>query len=483
MSLAAGARPVIINDTFKNKLVIARTTDGREVQGRLVQWDDSGVRINRGDDKNDPVWIAWETLSVELQGAPEDEARWATVWAMPAESPIPGFLPQTNFNNQTIRQVMHVSRGGKRARFRFTNIIVNDLLPQQTLQIDAASLGRSLGGANATQLTPLTFNGGSPGISVAPGAECISDEVDFVFPGDSDVTVDLFFAGPVAGTSYQFYSIQDSYVGLGNQTNVSAFVQQPGPISPNPSFFFLSALEAFDDSIESPEVFGILGDSVTQGLRSTQNANRRYTDVLARRFLANPATRNVSIMARGTSGGRMTQDVAGPDGLGRLYANIMAMPNVRWCLIELGGNDFAFSQLPPLPPIDTSNVSAATMIAAYQQTIAFLKTLRIRPLIATIIPLRGTFTNPSKNIITPLPLTLWDPALEAKRNAVNAWVLANATALGFDVVDFSAVLTDPAFPGQGYANPLLVSPLDWFHPNDLGYQLLGEAFNLAIFTE
>jgi lysophospholipase L1-like esterase len=65
---------------------------------------------------------------------------------------------------------------------------------------------------------------------------------------------------------------------------------------------------------------------------------------------------------------------------------------------------------------------------------------------------------------------------EAKRRAVNEWI---RTSGAFDgVVDFDRVIADPAH--EGAIAPAFDSG-DHLHPNDAGYQAMGDAIDLKLF--
>jgi lysophospholipase L1-like esterase len=65
---------------------------------------------------------------------------------------------------------------------------------------------------------------------------------------------------------------------------------------------------------------------------------------------------------------------------------------------------------------------------------------------------------------------------EAIRQSVNNWIRASGS---FDaIIDFDAVLRDPDHPSR--LLPRFASE-DNLHPNDLGYQAMAGAIDLAIF--
>jgi lysophospholipase L1-like esterase len=67
----------------------------------------------------------------------------------------------------------------------------------------------------------------------------------------------------------------------------------------------------------------------------------------------------------------------------------------------------------------------------------------------------------------------WTPAGEAKREAVNRWILTSGAFDG--VIDFASVLADPTDPQR--LNPIYDSG-DHLHPNALGYRAMASAINL-----
>ncbi len=78
--------------------------------------------------------------------------------------------------------------------------------------------------------------------------------------------------------------------------------------------------------------------------------------------------------------------------------------------------------------------------------------------------------------LTPFrPAAYWSPGGEAKREAVNHWI---RTSGAFDgVIDFAKVTAAPGHPQR--FNPAYDSG-DHLHPNDAGYQAMGNAINLSM---
>ncbi|MGZ4892728.1 MAG: GDSL-type esterase/lipase family protein [Halobacteriota archaeon] len=66
-----------------------------------------------------------------------------------------------------------------------------------------------------------------------------------------------------------------------------------------------------------------------------------------------------------------------------------------------------------------------------------------------------------------------------QRDILNGWIAEYANLKGYSLIDFYAVIDNPANPG--HSNPLLVMS-DGLHPNAEGYSAMGSAIDLDIFT-
>jgi len=129
-------------------------------------------------------------------------------------------------------------------------------------------------------------------------------------------------------------------------------------------------------------------------------------------------------------------------------------PGVTHIVLLEGINDIGASA--------RDGVTADDIIQGYRKLIARAHERRLVIIGATLTPAgpRANFT----------------PELEAKRAAVNAFVRG---AGNFDaVIDFDAATRDPAHPTQFL--PAYDSG-DHLHPNDAGYQAMGESIDLAMF--
>src|SRR5579859_7389789 len=113
-------------------------------------------------------------FAVAARGENEDE-RWVGTWSTALHQPdllVPG-LANTGFNNQTLRQIVHTSIGGRRLRVRLSTYGASSLV------IGAAHIAIHAAGAAIVPGSDraLTFNG-QPSITIPPGAPVLSDPVD-----------------------------------------------------------------------------------------------------------------------------------------------------------------------------------------------------------------------------------------------------------------------------------------------------------------
>ncbi len=96
-------------------------------------------------------------------------------------------------------------------------------------------------------------------------------------------------------------------------------------------------------------------------------------------------------------------------------------------------------------------VTAADVIAGYQQLIAQAHSVGLRIFGATLTPFKGAFS--------------WSPQGEKTREAVNKWILTSGAFGG--TIDFAAITAEPGAPEVH--NPAFDSG-DHLHPNDAGCQ-------------
>ena len=380
---------------------------------------------------------------------------WATAPQAVAQHPsAPSFNRAPAVGGRTVRQIIYPTLSGNDVRVRFSNAYGT-----QPLVIDRASLATAARGAaiDAASVRALTF-GGQPAARIAPGASLESDPLPFPVRAGTPLAVSLFTRESGAPTTWHKIAQQTAFLsGPGDVVDDAQASSFPKRFT---NTLWLAGLSVVPDTPSHAIV--TIGDSITDGMRSTLNANRRWPDVLARR-LESAGRRDIAVLNLGISGNRLLHDSAcyGERLVARFRRDALEQPGVKTVVVQIGINDINFGYVPPHAGLDCDVphviVNAPEMIAGYQSLIAAAHARNVRIL--------GTTIPPGK-----LP-----PEREAVREAVNRWV---RTGGAFDgVIDFDAALRDPSQPTRML--PRLDSG-DGTHPSDAGYAAMADAVPLPL---
>jgi lysophospholipase L1-like esterase len=242
---------------------------------------------------------------------------------------------------------------------------------------------------------------------------------------------------------------QTSYVSpAGNHAGADPFPVE----TTTGSWFLLARVEAVEPSGAGAIV--TIGDSITDGFRSTPDTNHRWPDRLAAR-LAQAGGPRMAVLNEGISGNRVLLDNAGPNLVARFDRDVLAQSGVTHVIVLEGINDIGQARANPEP-------SAADLIAAHRQLIARAHAHGLRIYGATLTPFQGA--------------AYWTPEGEAKRAALNEWIRTGKEYDG--VIDFDAAVRDPSQPTKFLAQ---YQSGDNLHPNDAGYQVMANAIDLSLF--
>jgi lysophospholipase L1-like esterase len=381
---------------------------------------------------------------------------WVGTWGTALHEPdlgVPG-LANTGFNNQTLRQIVHTSIGGRRVRVRFSTLGAKGLV------IGAAHIALRASGAGivANSDRTLTF-GGKASITIPPGALVLSDPVGLEVPALSDLAISIFVPENTGPATWHFESRQISYVSpSGDFTATAVLPSVAMPVA----WFWLAGVDVAAPSQTGAVV--VFGDSITDGTHSTQDADKRWTDQIAQRLIALPGNRTMGVLNKGIAGGRLLHDSLGPNGLARFDRDVLAQTGVTHVIVQLGNNDI-FTVNP------AEDVSTDQIIQGHRQLIERAHAQGLKIFGCTLNPIEG-FLLPG----TPIPV--FTPAGEVKRQAVNAWIRMSGEYDG--VIDFDQVLRDPNAPTK--ILPSLDSG-DHGHPTDAGYKALADAIDLKLFSK
>ena len=388
-----------------------------------------------------------------------DKTHWVVTWGA---SPAPQLADETQmsraklvFENQTLREIVHTSIGGNTVRVRLSNAF-----GKEAAEIGEAHIAVRSQGAGITSGSdrPLTF-GGRKSVSIPANALVLSDPVKLDFPQSSDLAVSIFVPTKTIGAGVHYGAQQTSYIGKGNAAG-AASIDHSETIT---SWAFLTAVEVSVPEATSAVV--AFGDSITDGARSTVDANHRWPDILASRLLARHGNR-VAVIDAGIGGNRILHDALsnvrfGVSALARFDRDVLAQPGVKYLIVLEGINDIGHAGT-SAPASEA--VTAEDLIAGMKQLIERAHEHGIKVIGATLTPFEGA----SPGYFTP--------EKEVTRKAVNEFI-RNGHA--FDgVVDFEKAIRDPQHPDRMLAS---YDGGDHLHPGDAGYKAMGEAIDLALF--
>ncbi|MFI8192709.1 SGNH/GDSL hydrolase family protein [Streptomyces sp. NPDC085946] len=380
-------------------------------------------------------------LSVRAAGS-----GWTGSWAA-ATSGYPAVGPWTD---RTLRLVVHTSAGGPRVRLRFDNTFA-----AAPVRIGAASVAvRAAGAAAHGAPVPLSFRGAA-GTEIAAGAQAYSDPLRFAVPADADLLVSFHLPGPVAAAPVHRLAAQRSYLsGPGDHT-------ADGSTAPYTSVLTAWPLLTGVDVGGGPGSVVLLGDSVTDGEKSTADANRRWPDVLAARLLGQRAVPRYGVLNQGISGNRVvtdrcpgdgiSTDAAGVGALHRFDRDVLAQTSARTAVVFEGVNDLRWGT--PAPRV----------IAGLRELAGRGHARGLRMLVATILPCEGEGRCTA--------------AVDAERVAVNTWIREESAGVFDAVLDFDAVVRDPRRPARML--PAYDSG-DHLHPGDAGLAALARSVDLGL---
>jgi lysophospholipase L1-like esterase len=374
--------------------------------------------------------------------------------AAPASAPAsgllldnPGNLPVVNPDadpvNVTIRQLVRVSAAGNRIRLRLCNEGGSEVLKLGAVHVGAAGPDGSIivGSEHA-----VTFDGYA-NVNIPAGAPLLSDPVNMKVDALQKLIISIHVPGTVSRNGHSLYQ----YVASGD---AGAAAQMPGV-----KIMRLPALvtQIDVDATTANAVVVTLGDSITEGAASTNNAFRGWPDRLAERLVA--AKSKYAVVNTGIGGNRLLRTGSGPSALARLDRDVFSVSGVKAIILLEGINDIGrgFTPLGPQEP-----VTLEALIAADKQIIARAHAHGIRVIGALLTPYQGA--------------GYAAPGGEQVRTGLNNWI---KTSGAFDgVVDFATATGDPANPLTFRSDYNL---RDKLHPNDAGYEAMGNAIDLGLF--
>ena len=387
------------------------------------------------------VSIALIGLMVEQGSRAGTPGEWVGTWYAP-----PVTTSTLTFNDQTIREIVHISIPGTRIQVRLTNLFGTGLLAVGEVHVAIRATGSSI--VPGTDRV-LTF-GGANSVNIPAGAPMLSDPVDLETRIFDDVAVSIYFPTDTGLSTVHGTGVQTSYIsGPGDYT---ADEQFPEAMTTT-SRFFLAGVEV--TPIQPYQAVVTLGDSITDGTRSTPDTNNRWPDHLAVRLYENNQT--MAVLNAGISGNRILRDGAGPNAPARFDRDVLVQQGVTHVTLLESINDIGQNCLNP-----DQGVTADQLIVGIRQLIARAHEKHIKFIGATMTPFEGA--------------SYFCEGGEAQRAAINDWIRFGGEVDG--VIDFEAAVRDPANPRRFLQ---FFDSGDHLHPNDYGYTVMAEAIDLSLF--
>ena len=380
------------------------------------------------------------TASTAGPGSSSSVTRTVTTWG--ASDDMAG----GQLTDVTVRNVVHTSIGGTGLRVRLSNA-----KGDRPLTFDSAYVGTGAGGAAVEPGSSrrLTVNGGRTTITIPPGATALSDPLDGDVAAQQTLTVSLHVVGTSGALTAHNRSMQSTYKSSTGDHAADESATQFGTQSS--AWFFLDGI-----TVEVPkqaQSVATLGDSITAGVGTTMDANRRWPDVLADRLALLPPVRQMGVVNEGISGNKVLSGVSRPGGAGdaalsRLERDVLTKPGVDTVLLLEGVNDIG------------GGATAGEIIDGYRMLVQRAHAAGRCVVGGTILPFGGSVFVDAKG--------------EKERVAVNEFIRTSGLFDG--VVDFAAATADPSDPSRLRAEFFG----DGLHPNDAGNQAMGEAVDLDV---
>lgn len=379
--------------------------------------------------------VATAAAALLVLAATQAPDRWVPGWAGP---PI-GYEPSTRdglalgraFKDETVRQELRVGVAGAKLRVRLTNE-----LSDATLRIGGASILRldAEGKPVPGSLRSLSFSGARD-TRIPARAPMLSDPLDYPVKAGEKLAVSIYYPEEIAPPTHA--QIVDILPG-----DATATLDFAGAKHARASGL-VSALEIAGTA--ATRVLVTFGDSITEGAGASKAMS--WPDQVGRMLAAGRDSRCWAIANVGISGNRLLGNGRGPGALSRFDRDVLSVPNVTHVVILEGINDIGKVR----DPAKQWQAPAASLIAAYEQLLARAKSHGIKVIFGTLLPYGGA--------------AYADAAGEQRRQAVNAWIRANARR--FDgVIDFDAAMGEPGQPDTMRPAEQIG---DHLHPNDAGY--------------
>lgn len=369
---------------------------------------------------------------------------WIGTWATAPQTVVKSFMPyNNNMSNRSVRQVVKVSIGGETIRLKLSNIYSTKPVVIRSIYIAHAKDSFAIDAKSAKY---LKFDNKYKTV-IPAGKAIVSDALPFDLKPLERVSITINYTSAPAIPTVHMGSRTTSYIMKGVTNAHSNFETA---FREN-HWYNISGIDVYSMRTDLGSI-AIIGNSITDGKCSTDNAQNRWPDVMSEMLQLKYKTTNQGVLNLGIGNNR----VVVPGGFGtlakdRFDRDVLGQYGVKKVVVFEGVNDIGAAKS------GSSETVTRQLIESYQTMIKKAKARKLKVYLATITPFKGA--------------GYYTPFHEAARQTVNEWIRNLAKSKEIDgILDFAKLLQDPADDRcmkKEYASS------DWLHPNPMGYKAMG----------
>lgn len=385
------------------------------------------------------LFIFFLTATAAGAYVPQAVGRWVGTWATAPQIPVKSFMPyNNNMTGRSVRQIVKVSVGGDIIRLQLSNE-----LSTEPVEIRSVYVATS---ADSFAILPKTarylkFKGHYKTV-IPAGKAIFSDALQFRLEPMQRLAITINYTSAPAQPTVHMGSRTTSYILKGVTNAHSSFADA---FREN-HWFNISAIDVWSSTARA---VAIIGNSITDGKNSTDNAQNRWPDMMSEYLQIKYGKTDVGVLNLGIGNNR----VALRGGFGtlakdRFRRDILGQRGVGSVIIFEGVNDIGNASR------GESESVALQVITALERMAREAKDRGLKVYLGTIMPFEGA--------------GYYNLFHEAARETINEWIRTQKVSDG--VLDFDALMRDRQNPHrlqQQYQS-------DWLHPNAGGYRLMGQ---------
>ena len=367
---------------------------------------------------------------------------WVGTWATAPQTVVRSFMPYNNcMTNRSVRQVVKVSIGGDVIRLKLSNIYSMQPVEIRSIYIAHAKDSFSIDAKSAQY-----FKFSNSYKTVIPaGKQIVSDALKFKLRNLERVAITINYTSAPEVPTVHMGSRTTSYIMKGVTNAHSNFEKA---FREN-HWYNISGIDVYTMS-NNMSAIAIMGNSITDGKCSTDNAQNRWPDVMSEMLQLKHKITNQGVLNLGIGNNRVTV----PGGFGalakeRFDRDILMQSGVKKVIIFEGINDIGAAKS------GNSETVARQIIESIQGMVRKAKAQKKKVYLGTITPFKGA--------------GYYSHFHEAARLYVNDWIRSQAKNVD-GILDFAKLLQDPNDDRRmkrEYASN------DWLHPNPAGYKAMG----------